>query len=107
MKYSLFFTHALSIVSILYLSISFAPIQHLDAETVAQNSAQLSLPEGARARLGKGIISDIAYWKDGNHLIVLSSIGTWTYEAHTGEALNLFNAYSLTSSTLCPLDRPQ
>ena len=95
MKHSLFFTHTLSIVSILYISISFAPIQYLDAETVAQNNAQLSLPEGARARLGKGIISDIAYSKDGNHLIVSSSIGTWTYDAHTGKALDLFNVYPL------------
>ena len=98
MKPSLFFTHALSIVSILYISIVLIPMQPSSAETVAQSDAQLSLPEGARARLGKGIISDIAYSKDGNHLIVLSSIGTWTYDARTGAALDLFNAYSLTGN---------
>ncbi len=61
MKPSLLFTHALSIVSILCTSISVMPMQPSSAETVVQSDAQLSLPEGARARLGKGIISDIAY----------------------------------------------
>ena len=98
MKPSLFFTHTLSIVSILCISISLIPMQPSSAETTTQSDAQLSLPEGARARLGKGIIRDIAYSKDGNHLIVLSSIGTWTYDARTGAALDLFNAYSLTGN---------
>ena len=92
MKHSLSLIYLLSVVSVLYLSTNFG----LRTAVAVPNSAYMALPEGARARLGKGIIRGIAYTPDGNHLIVSSSIGTWTYDAHTGEALDLFNAYPLT-----------
>ena len=50
---------------------------------------QLSLPEGAKARLGKGRIDDIVYSPDGTRLAVASSINIWIYDAQTGEELAL------------------
>ena len=46
---------------------------------------QLGLPEGAKARLGKGWISEtaysaIAYAPDGARLAVASSVGIWLYD---------------------------
>ena len=51
--------------------------------TFAQEYTQWNLPEGARARLGKGHIGEIAYSPDGNRLAVASSIGIWIYDAHS------------------------
>ena len=45
----------------------------------AQDYTQWSLPEGAKARLGKGWVSGIAYSPDGTRLAVASSIGIWLY----------------------------
>ena len=50
---------------------------------------QLHLPTGATARLGKGIINDVAYSPDGNSLAVASYLGIWIYDTHTGEELNI------------------
>ncbi len=55
----------------------------------AQNLSQLSLPEGAKARLGKGSINEIAFSPDGTILAVASSPGIWLYDADTGEELDL------------------
>ena len=74
---SIFLT--LLLTSTLYLPSAFA-----------QDYTQLSLPEGAKARLGKGWISgNIAYSPDGTRLAVASSIGIWIYDAQTGEELDL------------------
>ena len=58
------------------------------------NYMQLRLPEGAKARLGKGWISEtaysaIAYASDGACLAVASSVGIWLYDVETGEELDL------------------
>ncbi len=58
--------------------------------TVAEEDASVGLPEGAKARLGKGRISgEITYSPDGTRLAVASSIGIWIYDARTWEALDL------------------
>ena len=57
--------------------------------TFADDFTQLHLPEGAKARLGKGRINENAYSPDGTRLAVASSIGVWIYDAQTGEALDL------------------
>ena len=50
----------------------------------AQDDNPFNLPEGARARLGKGKLSgDVAYSPDGTRLAVVSSLGIWLYDAHT------------------------
>ncbi|MDE0086523.1 MAG: hypothetical protein OXU23_12470, partial [Candidatus Poribacteria bacterium] len=66
----------------------------LTLNTFAQDYTQWHLPEGAKARLGKGWISgDIAYSPDGRRLAVASSIGIWLYDAHTGTELNLLTGH--------------
>ena len=62
--------------------------------TFAQDYTQLSLPEGAKARLGKGFINEIAYSPDGTRLAVASSIGIWIYDAKTGEELDLITGHT-------------
>ena len=44
---------------------------------------QLSLPPGAKARLGKGTITEIAYAPDGNVFAVATSAGVWLYDTET------------------------
>ena len=58
--------------------------------TYAQDYTRWSLPEGAKARLGKGYITgNIAYSSDGTRLAMASSIGSWIYDVHTGKELAL------------------
>ena len=45
--------------------------------TFAQEYTQQGLPDGAKMRLGKGRISELAYSPDGTWLAVASSIGIW------------------------------
>ncbi|MCY3742490.1 MAG: WD40 repeat domain-containing protein [Candidatus Poribacteria bacterium] len=62
----------------LLLSTLFPP------NTFAQDYTQLNLPEGAKARLGKGVITDIQLSVNGKYLAVASSIGVWLYDVNTG-----------------------
>ena len=55
----------------------------------AEDLLQSDLPEGAKARLGKGRIFDVAYSPDGKRLAVAGSIGVWLYDAETGAELDL------------------
>ena len=75
----------------------------------AQDSPQWHLPEGVKARLGKGTIEEIAYSPDGTRLAVGGGIGIWLYDmathqevalltGHTGGVLSV--AYSPDGSTL-------
>ena len=70
---SLFFILTLLLISTTYLPIGFA-----------QDYTTLNLPEGAKARLGKGSINEIAYSPDGSMLAVASSLGTWFYDSDDG-----------------------
>ena len=49
----------------------------------------MSLPEGAKARLGKGIIKDILYSPDGKMFVVVSSIGHWIYDTKNYQEIAL------------------
>ena len=57
----------------------------------AQEYTQWALPEGAKMRLGKGVIYDgnIAFSPDSSLLAVASTIGVWLYDGHTGQERNL------------------
>ena len=72
--------------------------------TIAQDTSQWGLPEGAKARFGRGIISDIKYSPDGTRLAAASSIGVWLYDSMTGRRVallrdgNSFNARSVAYS---------
>ena len=68
----------LSLISTLYLP-----------NSIAQNYTQMRLPEGAKARLGKGNIKDLLYSPNGNVLAVVSSIGIWLYDTETYQELTL------------------
>ena len=56
---------------------------------LAQNYTQMGLPDGAKARLGKGRITDLLYSPNGNILAVVSSIGIWLYDTKNYQELNL------------------
>ncbi len=52
------------------------------------------LPEGAKARLGKGEVTTIAFSPDGSKLAAASSVGIWIYDVHTGKELALLPSHS-------------
>ncbi len=64
--------------------------------------AQIGLPEGAIARIGKGAISKVAYSPDGTRLAVGSSIGVWIYDIESGKALDLFPMYGVSCLAFSP-----
>ncbi|MDE0683751.1 MAG: WD40 repeat domain-containing protein [Candidatus Poribacteria bacterium] len=75
----------------------------------AQDYTQWRLPIGAKARYGKGWINDIKFSPLGDTVSVATTIGVWTYDVHTGKAINLFTgamsganaiAYTSDGSTL-------
>ena len=55
----------------------------------AQSYTQWDLPEGAKARLGKGSAGGLKFSDDGNRLMVRNSVGIWVYDAHKGVELDL------------------
>lgn len=71
-------------LSVLLVSCTFLP------NVFAQNETRWRLPEGATARYGKGWINDIEFSPDANLISVATTIGVWTYDVHTGRAVNLF-----------------
>ena len=62
--------------------------------TFAQDYTQFSLPQGAKARLGKGDINEIAYSPDGTHLAVAGSIGIWLYDTTTYQEVALLTGHT-------------
>ena len=70
-------------ISALYLPCSFA-----------QDYTQWSLPEGAKARIGKGRINDMQYSPDGTILAVAGSVGVWLYDAETYQELALLTRHT-------------
>ena len=67
----------------------------LSLNTFAQDYTQWGLPEGAKARLGKGGISGtIAYSPDGTRLAVGSSIGIWLYDTTTHQEVALLTGHT-------------
>ena len=66
------------------------------SSTTAENEpyTQWGLPDGAKARLGKGGINDITCSSDGALLAVASQIGIWIYDVQTREALALLTEHT-------------
>ena len=62
--------------------------------TFAQDYTQLNLPEGAKVRLGKGWINDIAYSPDGTRLAVAGSIGIWLYDTAAYQEIALLTGHT-------------
>ncbi|MDE0506063.1 MAG: dockerin type I domain-containing protein, partial [Candidatus Poribacteria bacterium] len=55
----------------------------------SQEYTRWHLPEGARARLGKGTVNGIAYSPDGERIAVASSVGIWLYDTETYKEMGL------------------
>ena len=47
------------------------------------------LPEGAKARIGKGTFTDMQLSTDGTRLAIASSAGVWLYDVSTGDEITL------------------
>ena len=77
---------SLSILTLVFITLTFVP------NTFAQAVFQRNLPEGAKAKIGKGGIESFAYSPDGVRLACASETGIWMYNAHTGEQISLFIA---------------
>ena len=60
----------------------------------AEDYTKWGLPVGAKYRIGKGWINDIAYSPDGRRLALASSIGIWICDAQTGEELDLLTGHT-------------
>ena len=60
-----------------------------------QAYTQWNLPEGAKARLGKGQIVKLQYSRDGTRLAVATSIGTWLYDAQSYKEHSLLTGHTL------------
>lgn len=61
----------------------------LDVNTAQLNTPQWHLPKGVKARIGKGIVKDLAYSPDSTILAIASSTGTWLYDSNSGNELAL------------------
>ena len=61
----------------------------LDINTAQLKTLQWHLPDGAKARIGKGTVKDLAYSPDSTILAVASSTGTWLYDTNSGNELAL------------------
>ncbi|MCY4401885.1 MAG: WD40 repeat domain-containing protein [Candidatus Poribacteria bacterium] len=57
--------------------------------SIAQDNAQIGLPEGVIARLGKGSLGEIRFSPDGSKLAVSTSLGIWFHDPQTGKELEL------------------
>lgn len=55
----------------------------LTSHVISQDSTQSHLPEGIKARLGKGTATRIEFSPDNTEIAVGSSVGLWIYDAKT------------------------
>ena len=60
----------------------------------AEDYTQWGLPEGAKARLGKGSINEIQYSPDGTRLAVASGIGIWLYDTGSYQEVALLTGHT-------------
>ena len=63
-------------------------------DNLTQDAMQWNLPEDAKARLGKGSISEIQYSPDGQFLAVASGIGIWLYDVTTHQEVSLLTEHT-------------
>ena len=61
---------------------------------LTQDPMQWNLPEGAKARLGKGRIGEMQYSPDGKLLAVASGIGVWLYDVATHQEVALLTEHT-------------
>ena len=83
-----------AILTGLFIVLTFA------TNILAQDSPQWHLPDGVKARYGKGTIYDIKYSPDGTKMAVATGIGIWIYEAETADELNLLTGHTKAVSSV-------
>ncbi len=66
----------------------------------AQEPSTLNLPQSAKARLGKGWISELKYSPDGTRLAVATAIGIWLYNTQTYEEVALLTRHTEGTSSI-------
>ena len=66
----------------------------LPPATAQEDVTRWRLPEGAKLRLGKGTINELAYSPDGALLAVASNLGVWLYDAQTYQARALLTDHT-------------
>ena len=92
-QFSILIVLVLSIaVTVLVLLTIFRPAL-FQPDIFVQDSPELSLLEGAKARLGKDEIYEVAYAPDGSRLAAASSIRISIRDTQTGEELNLLKGH--------------
>lgn len=52
-----------------------------------------NLPEGAKRRLGKGVINGMQFSPDGTRLAIAGTVGIWLYNVSTGDEIALITEY--------------
>ena len=67
--------------------------------TIAEDTSRWGLPEGAKARLGRGRTFDLTYSPDGTRLAAASSTGVWLYDSATGDPVSLLRLGNIFSAT--------
>ena len=72
----------------IFLMFIFLSIFH-QLNIFAEDTTQWRLPEGAKARLGKGSIKQIVYSPNGMHLAAAGSAGIWVYDVTISQAVAL------------------
>lgn len=85
MKTVLSLTYLFLIVFLICLSTSYAEYEV---------HTQWALPEGAKARLGKGELRSLTYSSDGAHLALGTSIGIWIIDVQTGKECALLTGHT-------------
>ena len=83
MQKRLFLKWTLLFVSILLVQNSFS-----------QDTPQWHLPEGVKARIGKGRANDSALSPDGTQLAVATGMGIWLYNVRTGAEIVLLTGHT-------------
>ena len=85
-KKGTFLMKKIGIIIVILLIVGF-----LSNSCLAQDYTQWHLPEGAKARLGKGSLNDVKFSPDGTQLAVATRIGVWVYDTQTGSEIALLN----------------
>ena len=83
MQKRLFLKWSLLFISILFVSNSFA-----------QDTPQWHLPDGVKARIGKGVANDVAVSPDGTQLAIATGLGVWLYDTQTGNEIALLTGHT-------------
>ena len=77
----------------------FIPLLFLTS-SFAQDTPQWQLPEGVKARIGKGWARDIALSPDNSQLAVATGIGVWLYNVQTGAEIVLLTGHTTSVNSI-------